>query len=304
MADESKTFPSAPRAFLRVRIEDASSDPPLLALCAGYERGSWRQKALARYLFSHLYEFAYRWSELQRLDSSTAVEMVAEAARRVYASRDFRNRGEFGELLLHAVMRSHFDSQPAASKIFFKDADNDTVKGYDCVHVVPTATGLELWFGEAKFYSDIYGAIRDAIDELVRHTRTGYLRREFALIQGKLDGPYEEQIRAMLEEDVSLDDIFESLRIPVLLTYNSRAVDRHEKVTAEYKTALEREIRSYYALFASKCDQLPEDVQIHVILVPLKKKEALVSLLDRRLRELQGPAQDESDDEDTLDEAV
>ncbi|MCW2951034.1 MAG: hypothetical protein JWQ48_204 [Conexibacter sp.] len=298
MDGEPTTFPAAPRAFLSVRMVDAASDPPLMALCAGYERGHWRRKALGRYLFNHLNEFAFKWSELQRLDSSTALDMIAEAARRVYASRKFESRGEFGELLLHAVLRSHFRSQPAASKIFFKTADNETVKGYDCVHIVPTATGIELWFGEAKFYSNIATAISDAVSELMRHTTTDYLRREFALIQGKVDGPYADDIRRMLEPEVSLDEIFEALRIPVLLTYDSRAVGNHDGVTAAYRAALEKEIRHYYSLFVRRSAGLPREVQIHVILVPLRQKKALVRHLDTRLREIQGSTQDEADDED------
>ncbi|MEN3029932.1 Hachiman antiphage defense system protein HamA [Chromobacterium amazonense] len=43
--------------------------------------------------------------------------------------------------------------QPAASwiaisKIYFKDAVNNTVKGFDAVHVLATQNGLELWLGE------------------------------------------------------------------------------------------------------------------------------------------------------------
>ena len=33
----------------------------------------------------------------------------------------------------------------AISKVFFKDSPNDTVKGFDAVHVVESLDGLELW---------------------------------------------------------------------------------------------------------------------------------------------------------------
>lgn len=291
-------FPPRPKSFLTVRVEDASCDYPLLGLCAGYERGHWRRKALGRWLFNHLVEFAFRFSELDKLNSATATEMVAEAAKRLYASKKPDSRGEFGELMLHAVLRSHFNSHSAASKIFYKSSDNETVKGYDCVHVVEGAEGLELWFGEAKFYSSAADAIREAIDELGRHAGTEYLRREFALVQGKLDGRFADEIRRMTEPEVSLDDIFTSLRVPLLITYDSRVVDRHGQVCDEYKAELEQEIRGWHARFIEKSVGLPAGLHVHVILVPLKSKKALVTHLDQRLKDLQGSSADESEADD------
>jgi hypothetical protein len=79
--------------------------------------------------------------------------MSRRAALKVYTSKNFEGRGEFGEIMLHAVIRQEFDTHPAISKIFFKDRANDYVKGFDCVHVSTNDQGgLDLWLGEAKFY--------------------------------------------------------------------------------------------------------------------------------------------------------
>lgn len=76
---------------------------------------------------------------------------------------------------------------PLISKIFFKDSPNDTVKGYDSVHVVEVPDGLDLWLGEVKFYDDAAGVARDVIKELHGHTRIDYLRTEFTAIWRKID---------------------------------------------------------------------------------------------------------------------
>ena len=41
----------------------------------------------------------------------------------------------WGNLVTHS-MRQVFDTIPAISKIFYKDSANDTVKGFDAVHVL------------------------------------------------------------------------------------------------------------------------------------------------------------------------
>lgn len=293
------TFPTRPDPFLVARVREPDEDPDWQLLCAGYEGGRWRKVGLSTYLLNHLVEFAFRWSELHELNSATALDMVDEAAKRVYDSEKFKSRGEFGELLLHAVLRSHCDSEPALSKIFFKSGDNDTVKGFDCVHVVPRGDSLELWFGEAKFYADVRDAVREVVEELERHLGTKYLRREFALVQSKIDSrwPYAQQFREILAKSRPIDEIFDMLRIPVLLTYDSNAVGAHDTVDAEYVAALETEARKALDYFLERSSALPKEVRLHLLLVPLKDKAALVKHLHRRLRDLQQPVEEEEDDE-------
>src|SRR5690348_3696078 len=147
-------------------------DPPpaLTGLCAGFEREEWRAAALADYLMESLPEFCLTHSEFEGISGPSAVQLMRQAASRVYMTDKFKNRGEFGELLLHVVLKDIFGTLPAITKIYYKDATNDTVKGFDAVHVVPTQEGLELWLGEVKFYADAGKAIRDVVQELEKHT--------------------------------------------------------------------------------------------------------------------------------------
>jgi hypothetical protein len=290
--------PRRPASFLVVRVRE--QDPEWQLLCAGYEDKKWRKVGLSTYLLNHLVEFAYRWTELQSINSATAFEMVDEAAKRVYTSEKSKSRGEFGELLLHAVLRSHCNSEPALSKIFFKSSDNETVKGFDCVHVVPRDGKLELWFGEAKFYTEVRSAIREVVKELGLHLGTAYLRREFALVQSKIDSswPYAAQFRELLEKQRPIDEIFDVLRIPVLLTYDSEAIAGADAVTPEYLAALEAEAREALDYFLEQSADLPEEVRVHLLLVPVKNKAALVRYLHGRLQDLQQPVEEEDDETD------
>ena len=122
---------------------------------------------------------------------ANAIDFIRRAAHNVYTSKKFEKRGEFGELFLHIAIRQVFDSLPAMSKIYYKSANNDPVKGFDEVYVVGEVRDLELWIGEAKFYDNIDGAIRDVVAEIREHTQTDYLRSEFALITNKIDDAWQ-----------------------------------------------------------------------------------------------------------------
>jgi hypothetical protein len=274
-----------PEKFLEVRVHDIDATPGITGLCVGYERGIWRAAEFAQHIFEWLPEFALKDSELKGVDSSNMVNMMRNAAKRVYDSEKFKNRGEFGELFLHAAIRQIFNSEPAISKIYYKTAANETVKGFDAVHVVESPNDeLELWLGEVKFYDDIGGAIRDVVSELQKHTETDYLRNEFLLIKGKIEPNWKhaEKLNALLSENKSLDEVFTRACIPVLLTYDSKCLTQYTVCDETYKVAFETEIRKHYKTFNEK--KLPDNITIHLILLPLNTKEILISELDKKLK--------------------
>jgi hypothetical protein len=280
-----------PEPFLTTRVRDLELEPALFGFCAGFEDGDWRCDQLASHLIEWLLEFAFTHSELELLNHANAVEFISRAARMVYDTHRYESRGEFGELLLHAIIRQEFGSEPAISKVFFKDTPNATVHGFDAVHVVTGDDGeLELWLGEAKFYGDVSSAMSQAAKELRAHTERDWLRTEFIAIANKLDRtwPHHEAVRALIHRHRPIKDIFERIRIPMLITYDSDAVASAARPDDAYLAAFEAEIREQHRRFVRR--RLPREVVIHLLLMPLANKQRLVDRLDSHLsslRELQ-----------------
>lgn len=272
-----------PREFLKVIVHDATIDPSLLGLCAGYELGDWRAEKFADHLFEWLPDFCLTWSEIENLGSGNCVRLMRQAAKRIYNTDKFIGRGEFGEVIIHAVLRQVYNTLPAISKIYYKDSSNDTVKGFDAVHVVNQEDRLELWLGEAKFYASISNAIHKVVDELQEHTERDYLRDEFVAIINKIEDswPYYEKLKELLDSNTSLDEIFDCSCIPVLLTYDSSTTNSFSRMSEDYKQEIKIEFRNYYDTFVSK--NIPENLTIHLILVPLDTKEQLVENLHQKL---------------------
>ncbi len=273
-----------PDSFLKVRVHRMKSLPGCIGLCVGYERGQWRAAQLAEHTMKWLPEFALSSAECEKMRHANSVDFLRRAAKAVYDSKKFENRGEFGELFLHIAIRQVFKSLPAISKIYYKTANNDTVKGFDAVHVVGPPNDLELWIGEAKFYNDVTRAIRDVTKEIHAHTQTDYLRSEFALITNKIDDSWEhaETLKTLLDPNTSLDDVFKRACIPVLLTYDSPTIGAHTKCDDGYVAAFEKEVVSHWETFAGQ--NLPTELRIHLFLLPLEAKKELVAVLDERLK--------------------
>jgi hypothetical protein len=278
-----------------VHRPDASFDPTsgshvvgLTGLCAGYELGTWRCEQLAEHLIdTWLPDFALRYSELTDVNPRTMGRLMRQAAKTVYRTQKFEKRGEFGELLLHAALMQEIGSLPAVSKIYYKDGPNETVKGFDAVHVVPQPEGLELWLGEAKFYTSAPKAIRSAVRSLKQLGDRQYLRDEFAAIVHKVDDqwPHAATLKRLLDPNTSLDKIFSAACIPVLLTYDSSVVASHSVHDATYVTAITQEWEAHHSDFVGQ--SLPRHVKVHLFLLPLNTKRRLIRALDKELRRWQ-----------------
>ncbi len=228
-------------------------------------------------------EFALSWQERQNFSDKTAVELLRRASKIIYQTEKYQKRGEFGELILLAVLEELFNTIPAIAKIYYKSSVNETVKGFDAVHVVVVDGTLELWLGEVKFYSDIKKAIYDVVKELSAHSSNGYLRNEFAFISNKIDKSWDhsENLLKLLDPNTSLDEVFDRTCIPVLLTYDSSITGEYENLKEKYRQIIEAELRKYNDTFLKS--NLPKDLKIHLILLPLKSKIELVDRLQKRL---------------------
>ena len=272
-----------PAALLDVCFEDETCAPTVASLSVGYEARAWRADALARHLIDWVLDFALRPDERERLTAGRAAELMRRAVRATFGNGT--DRGVPGEILLHALCRQFYGSDTVISKVVFKTADNDTYKGFDGVHCVHGGDdALELWLGEAKFYKNLGAAIRAALGDLEEHLARDYLRNEFAIVADKIDEshPHGDELRRLMHPNTSLDEVFDRIVVPVLLTYDSEAALAHDRVCAEYLSAVEAEARRAWLRFGRGLDSgLP--VTVRLFLVPLADKEALLSALDAEL---------------------
>lgn len=273
--------------FFKVIVHNEESTLSLLGICAGFENGEWRCKRLVENLFNCVPEFCLSYSEIHEIESTEWMDKMRKAAAMIYNSPKYMNRGEFGELLLHYILKDLYKTIPAISKMYFKDGPNETVKGFDAVHVIENDEGLlDLWLGEVKFYKDARKAVTDVIPEIKEHFAHDYLRTEFIAITNKLDkeSPFYDKLSQLISPDTSLDEIFERICVPVLITFNSNIIDKHSKYTDIYKEEMKTEMEKYFKQFEALFEKLRIDIEVHLFLLPLKTKETFIQMLNEKLK--------------------
>lgn len=238
------------------------------------------------------------------------------------AEDKIKKRGEFGELILHVLLRDYFNSVPLVSKIYFKDTDGFTVHGFDSVHIGPDLTDHKapsLYLGESKIYYRQDGTagkrgIEDLLEDIKTHFKCDFLRREFALLAKKKYSflPIEEypdentktQYETFLDQKQywfdtfhkvsqgmdKLENILKSVTIPIVCTYQSQifekcAHDQHPDFSKEFET----EIRLLDAEFNKLIERIeteePVVTNLNVILIlfPIPSKKELIKVLHQKL---------------------
>ncbi|MDO1722055.1 SAVED domain-containing protein, partial [Escherichia coli] len=100
---------------------------------------------------------------------------------------------------------------------------------------------------------------------------------------GKIDEawPHAGALHKLLDESTSLDEVFDGVVVPVLLTYNSPTTALHDRSTEAYLSALTTELERHYATFTSKNNLT--HIEVRLILFPMREKKLLIDALHKRL---------------------
>lgn len=245
----------------------------------------WRFERLAAHLIDWLPDFAINHDDLPlTIENITDYrKLVEKAAERIYKTEKSEHRGEIGELLLHAICRQFSGTFPAVSKIYYKDASNDVVKGFDLVHTrfAPETSELQLWLGEAKFYTSGTDAVGDAIASIRKHLDAGFLTSEKILVGAKVsrDTPAFSKLEWLFDRDTPLDEIFQRLVIPILIAYDSQSTADYQDCST-YDAALIGEFAGFQRALSGR---LPTNISFHCFYVPMHSKRSLIDSFDKKL---------------------
>lgn len=268
-------------------IEEKISEPTLKAYYVGFDQNQFRLMPLVDVIRNVIPEFALGYHCGQQIPLTEIVERLKEAAETVYLTEKYQTRGEFGELILHLLLRDFLETIPLISKIYFKDSHNVPAHGFDGVQITINNGEKKLWLGESKLYKSGSEGIKDLAGDIEKHVNADYIRREFSLISRKLpnDVPEIEYWRSLMDKHQKLDTIFSSIVIPMVCTYNSAVYKKHNDNTSECLADFVQEWRALNEQFV----KLKGNIQTEIILMllPVTDKDSLNTELDNRLKTMQ-----------------
>lgn len=266
-------------------------------------------KVIPEYVFAHYEE--------PNADQTTWVSYIAEAAHSIYKIKEFelmnkvycannvnernaaekelesmpfRNRGEFGEILLHMLLRDFKNTIPLISKVYFKDSSNVPAHGFDAVHI--SSKEKILWLGESKVYTNGKQGLDALVDDLEKHLKRDYLNTQFLLIKKNLKNnniPQRDEWIKILLEAGTLQEKLKIINIPMLCVYEYDIYEKFFDTTSldasKYHVDNIRDLKKYFdnknkTPLSSKCN-------IILMLFPIKNKYEFVKKLHEKLWHMQ-----------------
>lgn len=267
----------------------------------------------AQAIINTIPEYVFAQYEDPSITQINAVEKLREAAKSIYKIRDYElmrrwylekdqsvqddinkmgksRRGEFGELILHLLLRDFKHTIPLVSKVYFKDSAGVPAHGFDAVHITPD-DGI-LWLGESKFYTDSKDGVKALIDDLLNHFTREYLNEQFIIIKKNLGNnsiPQRDEWIEKLTQCNKLRDKINTINIPLLCTYPHDIYnlfnDLNTKEAVEYHDKNIRELKEYF----DNNNKHPLKAQLNIILLlfPIRDKEELIIKLHEKLWHMQ-----------------
>ena len=258
-------------------------------------------------------EYVFAHYENEEINDLNAVSKLREAAHSIYKIKEFelmrryylygdleakqeldnssyKNRGEFGELILHFLLRDFKGTMPLISKVYFKDSSGVPAHGFDTVHISPNEKVL--WLGESKFYSNGKVGIKKLLEDLEEHFKKEYLDEQFIIIKKNLECNEIPQRQRWIEELSNcnkLGDKLNMINIPMLCTYENdiytKFEDLNEADAINYHELNVRELKKYFD--DENKHPLKSRLNVILLLFPVKNKKELITLLHEKLWHMQ-----------------
>lgn len=268
-------------------IDEPICEPEFRVYHIGFDESKFRLQPLVDVIRSVIPEFSLGYHCGSNIPMTEIVERLKEAAETVYLTEKYQTRGEFGELILHLLLRDFHNTIPLISKMYFKDSHNVPAHGFDGVQITINGEDKKLWLGESKLYKTGKDGVKDLAKDIVKHVNAEYIRKEFSLISRKLPSevPEIDYWRNLMDKHQKLDVIFSKIVIPMVCTYNSELFNKHVDNTEDYFEELKAECNELNEIFKNKKPH--SDVEIILLLLPVPNKDELNEELDRRLKAMQ-----------------
>ncbi len=325
------------------------SEATLRTYFVGYNSGIFKYEELIEKILDSIVDFAFGFHE--GIYNSQIKEDVRKAAKLIYKiekydksnpkhkkkttkgrvdykdEEDFKkskyySRGEFGELILHLLLRDFMNTVPLISKIFFRDSLGTPIKGIDAVHIGPSLSDKNkhsLYLGESKLHHTGDSGVKELIEDIENHFNHDFLEGEFLLIGNKkisfvhideytnketleeytkylaLKNSWFKKIDEVNKNKGQLTTLFDSITIPMLCTYSSSAISSNTNEKAKkFKEEYDKEIRKLENIFEiglqklkTKSKLVNSNLNVVLLLFPIPNKEELVKRLHEKLHEKQ-----------------
>jgi hypothetical protein len=262
---------------------DVSQKRALYSYDAEYDGDAWRRDELIDYLIDRIPEVSLPASVLATFGYLSARKLSSQALKALDSHGITSEREIISNLLLHSILRHHFDSEPIACKLYYLVGGQMRSTN---AHIVQTLERDELWLGRSRLVTatDYEETVKATIAELTSALDPSLLKEDRDLIVQLRDPQHmrPDSLGRVLNASGKIADLLAILKLPILVAYDSEVIARGFEPT--YLAKLVEEVTAAYEKLKKKLSGPLEAVEIVIFLIPVECASTLASEFGKKLR--------------------
>jgi hypothetical protein len=277
-------LPSTTQFFSQLAyIDDADISRVLYAYDVEYDDSIWRRDELIDHLLDWLPEMTLSPTALAKFDNLSARRLPKAALNEMDRRGSTDIPQVVAALMLHAILRHHFEAEPIACRIFVRCRDGMRSTS---AHIVHSSEGEEIWLGRSKLVTA--SNHHTMVDQILEELRTGLtrevLKEEREIIIG-LREPHHlrvDNLGSVLNAMGKTSDLLRVLRLPILIAYDSATLS--PGFAPDYISSLREEVEHEYERIKTRFGRELEHAQIVLFLIPVDCADTLAIEFEKQLR--------------------
>ncbi|WP_404334698.1 dsDNA nuclease domain-containing protein [Sphingomonas sp. MMS12-HWE2-04] len=248
-----------------------------------YDGTVWRKDELIEHLREWLPEVALPPSVLAGFDYLSAYRLPGKALREIDNRGGVDMSKLVAALMLHAILRVHFQAEPIACRIFYSIAG--TMRATSA-HILQLEGRDEIWLGRSSLVTAT-SHLR-VVDEVLAELRTALgrdvLKDERDIII-QLREPHHmraHSLDALLTHTSKTADLLKVVRLPILVAYDSATLKAG--FDDDYVEQLKAEVHGEYERIKARMGIELRDVEVSIFLVPVECAATLATDFETDIR--------------------
>lgn len=262
---------------------DGSEKRVLHSYDVEYDGTSWRRSELIDYLLNWIPEISLPPSMLATFGVLNARRLSTEAIKALDQQGVKNDNDIISNLMLHCILRHHFDSEPIACKLYYMVGGKMRTTN---AHIIQSEYGDQLWLGRTRLVTaaDYQSSVEAVISELAGSLDPNILKEDRDIIVRLRDPRHlrSDSLNEVLSLNGKVADLLSVLRLPILLAYDSSVLARGYK--DEYVKDLIDEVKKSYDDIKAKLLGPMKSVEIVIFLIPVECASTLAKEFGKKLR--------------------
>lgn len=264
-------------------IDEPTQNRTLIGFDAEYDGDEWRRQDLVDYLIDWIPEVVLAPEVLATFDHLAARSVLARAIEACDSHGQLTPQALLSDLMLHAILRHHHQSEPIACKIFHLSGG---VLTFTSAHIIVDTTGDQLWLGQTRIATaqDRESVLSAIAQTLKAGLEKDVLKRERkAIIQLRHSSHLNQHdLGRSMHPNGKVEDLLSVMHVPILIAYDSDVLTGG--YSDDYVAGITDEANKIYGDLKRDLDTDFRDIRIHVFLVPVECAKTLSDAFETTLR--------------------